>query len=443
MDLAASLHLAYARWWQRAKEWRPERVDAVLYLAAAIFAGGTALFSGLALYRQWGEMAVGPYVIAGIVSELHWHRVPRPHTGTWTRTRAAILLFVLIGAFLVPLALEVSWQSGGHGNAHAQPEVTVVEAAARRVSEGHDLYLAPAPGSKILPAPRGKPEYEAYFPYLPGMVSFGLPHATDAPAPITDARVAFTGLTLLVVMLALLAWPKRSEARIRALQVLTVLPTAALPLATGGDDLPVVALCLLGLVLLARRRPFLAGLVLGAAASLKFTAWPVVLLALFVARDRSDRRAIGRYVAAGSAVFLPVVLPSFLANPAAFVDNVVRFPLGLAGVSSPAGSPLPGHLLVTAFPDARHVLTAVLVGVGVLFLLRYLVLHRPRTASDVAMLSGWLMLAAILLAPATRFGYLLYPINFFVWAVMLHEPDASRGPVTAATSDEAVLAPAL
>ena len=33
------------------------------------------------------------------------------------------------------------------------------------------------------------------------------------------------------------------------------------------------------------------------------------------------------------------------------------------------------------------------------------------------------MLIAILLAPATRVGYLLYPINLFVWAWMLSQAD--------------------
>ena len=33
------------------------------------------------------------------------------------------------------------------------------------------------------------------------------------------------------------------------------------------------------------------------------------------------------------------------------------------------------------------------------------------------------MLIAILLAPATRVGYVLYPINLFVWAWMLNQAD--------------------
>ena len=38
-------------------------------------------------------------------------------------------------------------------------------------------------------------------------------------------------------------------------------------------------------------------------------------------------------------------------------------------------------------------------------------------------LAGWVMLVAIVFAPATRIGYLLYPINFFVWAHMLRGAD--------------------
>ena len=53
-------------------------------------------------------------------------------------------------------------------------------------------------------------------------------------------------VTLLVAAgaLALCAGPERAQGP--GPQVLTVLPTAALPLATGGDDMPIVALLLLG-----------------------------------------------------------------------------------------------------------------------------------------------------------------------------------------------------
>ena len=50
-------------------------------------------------------------------------------------------------------------------------------------------------------------------------------------------------------------------------------------------------------------------------------------------------------------------------------------------------------------------------------------LWRPREASDAAMISGVGLLTAMLLLPATRFGYLLYPIAFLVWASALRSRD--------------------
>ncbi|HEX3946116.1 MAG TPA: hypothetical protein VHW47_00345, partial [Acidimicrobiales bacterium] len=57
-------------------------------------------------------------------------------------------------------------------------------------------------------------------------------------------------------------------------------------------------------------------------------------------------------------------------------------------------------------------------------LIRYLVRRTPSRSSEVTALAGWLLLVAIAFAPATRIGYLLYPINFFVWAFMLRGAEA-------------------
>ena len=79
--------------------------------------------------------------------------------------------------------------------------------------------------------------------------------------------------------------------------------------------MPVVALMLLGLVALQRRRPLLAGLALGAASSLKFTAWPLAFLALWAAQDLYRSRALGRYILGFAVIAVPVVasyLPTVL-----------------------------------------------------------------------------------------------------------------------------------
>lgn len=410
--------------------WQPEEVDAVLYAASALFAGLTAELSGLSLYRQWGEMAVGPYLVAAVVSALIGRHAARRQAGTvdaaprqptgrahdrrkqWGTARVVLFLFVLLGATLVPLSLEVAWH-------HNQPEVTVIQQAASRVAKGKDPYHAYVEDNHVVSANPGEPAYESFFPYLPLMTVFGLPSSTHGPIRFTDARIFFSVATLAVAGAALALCQASSERKVRALQVLTVLPTAALPLATGGDDMPIVAFLLLAMVLAQRRRPGLAGVVLGIVSSMKFTAWPLAGLALFAARGRDGRRAPVRMALGMLVVAGPVVAPFLWKNPSVFVENVLLFPLGLAGISSPAASALPGHLLVSAFPWLHHALPVVVGVVGGLVLLRYLVRHTPKTAAEVCVLGGWVMAVAIVLAPATRVGYLLYPVNFFVWGYML------------------------
>jgi hypothetical protein len=428
----------------------PEGRDAFLYAVSALFAGVTALAMRIPLYREWGRLAVGPYVVAAglmVVVALALRSRSRtaatdgapgaghrPSGGIWRAARLAAFAIALLGATVVPLALEVVWASHGDASLHVQPEVLVVERAGIRAAHGNDPYQVVDRNGHILIRQSAVPVYELYYPYLPGMVVFGFSSGSKVEARLTDARIQFLLFTVIVTLIALSRVRPRSDARYRSLQALTVLPTAALPLATGGDDMPVVALMLLGLVAVQRRRPVLAGLALGAASTLKFTSWPLVFLVMFAAADREGRRAVGRYVLAVLAIAAPVVLPVALHNPSAFIDNVVRFPLGLAGVASPAASALPGHILVSAFPGIHRAYVIVAGVVGLAVLTRRLVRHPPRDAAAVSTLTGWVMLVAILLAPATRVGYLLYPINLFLWAWMfrrssdpMDEPEPTSG----------------
>ena len=60
-------------------------------------------------------------------------------------------------------------------------------------------------------------------------------------------------------------------------------------------------------------------------------------------------------------------------------------------------------------------------------LARHLYKHTPRSAAEVCTIAGVVMSVLILLAPNPRVGYLLYPINFFVWAYLLAEPASQPG----------------
>jgi hypothetical protein len=177
----------------------------------------------------------------------------------------------------------------------------------------------------------------------------------------------------------------------------------------------VLALSLLALALVSTDRYGWAGVAVGAAAACKLFAFPVVavLVALALANHRG-RRLIP------AAVGLPVLvlIPPFLVDGNAFVENVVRFPLGHGLVQSPAQSPFPGYLITQSVPGGRYaaaaLLAAVALGIAVLLLRR-----PPQTAAAASLIAGYGLLAAILLMPTTRFGYLLYPAALLVWAPAL------------------------
>lgn len=448
---------------RRIAAWAPEERDAVLYGLSAVFAIVTARFSSLSLYRQWGELAAGPYLVAALLS-IAAHRftlrrdrataapapAPAPGEGDrhpapgvhWTLHRSSIFLLVLVGVTLLPLSLEILWRSQDNpAMVHVQDEVVVVERAGLAVAKGHDPYhlLNPHRLPKIAP---GAPGYDAFDPYLPLMSYLGIARSTKAPPRLTDARIVFSLLTIVVVAGALVLCRGPSGPRVLSLQVMTVLPTAALPLATGGDDVPVAALLLLGLVLLERRRPLLAGLGFGVAASMKITAWPLAAIAVLAAADRTGRRtwaARGWATVGMAAVMAPAILPTALRNVPAFVQNVVRFPLGLAGISSPAASPLLGHLFIDAFPSLHRPFTITVAAAGLVALGWILVRRTPRRAADATWLVAWAMTVAICLAPATRIGYLLYPADLLAWTWLLRTEarvDEASGPTPEPLGDD-------
>ena len=151
---------------------------------------------------------------------------------------------------------------------------------------------------------------------------------------------------------------------------------------------------------------------------------PLAALALFAAVDASGRRRPLRMLAGIVGAAAPLTLWAAAVGPKRFVANVVLFPLGLSGVESPAGSALPGHIVVTAVPSLHRIfpVVAAIIGIGVLVL--YLRRRPPHGAVAVARVTGWVLFIAILLAPATRIGYLMYPLNLLVWSWMLTDDTA-------------------
>ncbi|WP_412740942.1 glycosyltransferase 87 family protein [Krasilnikovia sp. MM14-A1259] len=419
--------------------------DLALYAVSAAFALVTAAFSTLLPHRGWGAVAAWVYVGAALVVSVQlvarriggrrppWHspstaraeRSPLTASATWPRWtalagRAPLTWVVWIGAALVPLVVEAVQRAGGRTD-RAQEEVLVVEQMGHRLLESGTPYLG---RDAIAALPAGE-RLLGYAPYQPGMAVFGLPRAAAGDAWWTDARVWFAVVTAaaLITGIALVRHADHA-ARVRALQFATVLPICALTLATGGDDLPVLALCLLALACCATGRFGAGGIAIGVAAACKLFALPVlvVLGVLAVVAGRGHR-----LLPAALGLPLLALLPALLVDADALVENALRFPLGHGVVTSPAQSPFPGHLIAAAVPGGRYVAAALLAAVAVAIAV-LLVRHPPRTAGAAALFCGWGLLAAILLMPTTRFGYLLYPLALLAWAPVLGKYSATSAP---------------
>jgi hypothetical protein len=261
-----------------------------------------------------------------------------------------------------------------------------------------------------------------------------MPKALGATGLFADPRVWLTAVSIVLIWTAFaVAAPHRHcDSCWRGVLLSTVFiaasPVIAFPLAVGITDPPVIALLFLTLALIARPSGlFRAAMALGVACAMKATAWPAVpvLGAMLAARDaaRSAWRFIGvTIVVAG--VLSAALAPAALANPYAFLQNTVLFPLGLTRHETPAASPLPGHLLAATGMPGHWAAVGLLVAAGLGFAASLVV--RPPTDARAAAWRLALGLAVMFtLAPATRWGYFVYPIGLVGWMVLTRTPTAA------------------
>jgi hypothetical protein len=382
------------------------RSDALLYGLSAVFALGLGMTSRQGAQWQWGYLATGPYVLCALLA-YGFYRLRLSRTSL---LRVGLLVLVLFGSVAIPLGLEARWRV-------AQPEVGVIQRAGDNLSKDRNLYPTYDKHGKLYHQLQGLPAFESFFPYFPLMGVFGLPSAeTHKSKGLTDPRIAMSLLTLLASALALGLLRASSKKKIRVAQFLLALPTGALFLSTGGDDMPILALTLLGVAALQRRQNNLAGASLGLAAAMKLTAWPMAFGALLVARDDRNRPAWKRVAVWIVAILAVTVTPFVIRAPWAFMSNVFAFPLGLTNVTSPAASALPGHILTTWWAPAGHILAPVTFLIGGYFMAKYLRRHWPLTLPQLLAILSVVFLTMMCVSSATRIGYLIYPLNFALWS---------------------------
>jgi hypothetical protein len=382
--------LAVIRW-----EW-----VAGAFAVSAVFALVTAMTSSNAPERVWGTFAAVSYAVSAVIAAV----VRR-------RGISLAVLISLIGAVAAPLA----WMAA---TGTAQPEIAVIIRSAAMLVHRGTPYASPA-------ALAAAHSWHAYDPYLPALIVFGVPRAFVGGL-LSDPRVWF-GVAFVATFGAAVRIARVPRPVWWTLLVMAS-PVAALPLAVGGDDLPVLGLLCLGLALASRgsrshwRWAAAAGLALGLAAAMKATAWPAVAVMAVLLIARQGWRAVTSFAAAVLGMALAIDGPTVAAHPAAALANTVLYPLGLAEVASPAASLLPGHMLASTGVMGHWTALALIAlagaGVGA-----WLIVRPPLDAHG----AGWRLALGLallfVLAPASRVGYFVYPLGLAAWLLPSRWPE--------------------
>ena len=313
-----------------------------IFAVSAIWAIMVAIFSSNHVHQLWGEMAAVGYGLALLVVLVLRH----------ARTADIALGLAFLGGLIAPLGWLAAHSDALAGKGLLQPEVWVVaNSGASLIHHG-----TPYTDAALL---AGTQNPNAFNPYLPVMALFGLPRTFFDLGLLTDPRVWFGVVFLVVFWFALRHAGARDPGRWTVLVAAT--PVIAFELAVGGTDVPMVAFLCLGFAFLWERKPLLAGLALGIGASMKATAWPALLVAVALLAVRDGKRAVVNFTLAALAVVAVCVGPFIVNHPKALVENTIAFPLGLAHVRSAAASPLPGHIIAATWPQTGHTIVVVLL----------------------------------------------------------------------------------
>jgi Glycosyltransferase family 87 len=381
------------------------------YAVFAVFAGVVFAASGQPVQCIWAAWAAGGYAIAALAAVL-WR----------SRGREAALVIAVTGALAAPLA----WQ-GLFGARMSE----VGEDSLKVVARSGALLLQH--GTPYLPAGQISHALD-YNPYEPAMAVFGLPAAAGLHGAAGDPRL-WMGITAAAVLAAAFRLARPGSA-VRSTAFALGSPVLALPLTQGLTDLPVLALLSLTLACTgtSRLRPRIrltGAIALGAACAIKATAWPAlpVIVAMLTARD--GVRAVTRFMittGVTTTALVAATAPASLTAPAALFLNTVLFPLGMTRYQTDADSPLPGHLLAATGPAGHWASIGLLCAVSVAMAASLVVRPPANTRAATWRLAVGLAVLFVV-APASRWGYFVYPPALLGFVTMTHSEGDQWGAV--------------
>jgi hypothetical protein len=400
--------------------WPSPRLVSTWFACFAVYAGLLALFAG-GEDGTWGAWGFGTYTVVALL--LRFGSSSRPgRRVTW----ALPLTIAVLGGLVAPFIWLVETGS-------ADPaEVTVMARGAAYLLRHGTPYL---PLSQLT-------AWTSYNPYLPLMDLFGLPRAWlgtagGLPLIIGDPRV-YTSLftiTLLTASFAVTAKHgirtcqhcRARTARMSAIAVSS--PIIGFPLVLGITDPPVIAMTILALAFLSRGWLLRTALAVAAACALKYTAWPAVPVFAVMVWARYSPRAAVRFtltMLVSACALALAAAPNALHDPSSILQNTIDYPLGLTKIKTVAASPLPGHLLASTGQAGHDAAVAILCAAGVAFAV-WLVRRPPTTYQAVAVRLAVAYILMFTLAPATRYGYYIYPLALLFWLPLSGSTSHSEG----------------
>jgi hypothetical protein len=375
-----------------------------------VFAVVVVAASGQPVQRSWGIWAAAGYGLAALSAGL-----------LRSRGRETALVAALAGALAAPLIWQVTF--GDRMSKIGEGSLTVVTRSAVLLLRHGTPYLPADQISRFLD----------YNPYEPAMAIFGLPAAAGLHGATGNPRL-WMGITTAAALSAAFRLA-RPGSMLRSTAFALASPVLALPLTTGLTDPPVLALIVLALACVAanpgRRVQLAAAFALGAACAMKATAWPAVPVIAALLAARYGARAAARFVVTTGIVVMALSAATGWASvtaPATLLQNTALFPLGLTRYQTAADSPLPGHLLAATGPAGRWAAIG-LLGAASLAMAASLVVKPPANTRAAAWRLAVSLAFVFALAPASRWGYFVYPAALLGF---VHMSRSERGPLATA-----------